>query len=265
MGPRALMLISTTLLVLPLSLVLIALVKDYRPDLSSEGWGLARPFLGRTLIFALASTVGQMIVGVAAALTVLWTTRSALKQTIVIAVFLLPYAIPASVVGLSFGFAAGPQSYWAEMMESVFSIPPGYWLYDHPLLSAVAASIWQYFPFAFLLTLLALRTIPADTLRAAQLDGATFSSITSKIVLRSIWPVLLAIFMLRFVFMLVKFDTPFVFLEKIATRDEVATLELWRSVRGSDSSHLGTIAWMLQLSAIAIALLYARIHRRGVA
>ena len=58
---------------------------------------------------------------------------------------------------------------------------------------------------------------------------------------------------------------PRLFLEQIASLDGVATLELWKSIRGSPSPHLGTIAWTLELIAVLLALLYARLHRRGAA
>jgi len=187
---------------------------------------------------------------------VLWLARSRISQLALITVFLLPYAIPATVIGLVMRFALGPQSAWAEMMSRLAGIPPDFWLYRHPFEAAIFASIWQFFPFAFLLSYLALRTVPPILLRTAQLDGAPFLRMTYEIILVRIWPVLAAIFALRLVFMLVKFDTPFIFTEQIDSSKDVATIEVWRAIQGSPSPELSIIAWGLQLPAIAIALLY---------
>jgi len=141
-------------------------------------------------------------------------------------------------------------------MRSLLGVPPEFWLYEHPMAAAVVASIWQFFPFAFLLSYLALRAIPPATLRSAQLDGAPFLRMTRDIVIARIWPVLAAVFALRLVFMLVKFDTPFVFTETIESDSDVATIELWRAIDGSTSPELPLIAWGLQILAICCSAIY---------
>ncbi|GGN62913.1 hypothetical protein GCM10011349_47040 [Novosphingobium indicum] len=198
-----------------------------------------------------------------AALSVLWLARTKKSQLALITVFLIPYAIPASVIGLAFRFAIGPQSAWAQFTSPLLGVPPNFWLYQHAFEAAVLASTWQFFPFAFLLSYLGLRTTPRAVLQAAQMDGAPFTRTTLMVVLARILPVIMAIFALRLAFMLVKFDTPFVFTEMIASGDDVATIELWRTIAGSTSPELNIIAWCLQITSFLLSLGYLAARREG--
>jgi len=243
-------------------LVLGVLVGDFLPAITSENLGLAGPFLLRTIAYALITAMGQVLIGLLAALTVLWLAKRRLSQLVLIVVFLLPYAIPATVIGLVFRFGLGSESMWAQYASPFFGVAPTYWLYDHTFEAAILASIWQFFPFAFLLSFLALRSIPTQTLRAAQIDGAPFHHILAAIVLPRIWPVLAAILSLRFIFMMVKFDTPYVFTETIQSAHDVATIELWRAIAGSTSPELSLIGWGLQLMVLFVAASYVWVRAR---
>jgi ABC-type sugar transport system permease subunit len=239
------------------------LLTDFWPEPSARTIAVALPFLFRTATFAVVTTTGQFALGLLAALCVLWLARSRWSQLGLITIFLLPYAIPASTIGLAFRFAFGPDSVWAAWASPLFGVEPQFWLYDNALKASMVACIWQFFPFSFLLFYLALKTTPAATLRAAQLDGAGFTRITLNVVLGRIAPILAAVFVLRLTFMLVKFDTPFVFTETIATLDDVATVELARAVIGSPSPELPVIAWALQLTAFLVAITYVGLRRRA--
>jgi ABC-type sugar transport system permease subunit len=245
-----------------LLIVLSRLATEFPLVVNAETTGLALPFLARSLVFAAITAAAQTTLGVLAALTVLWLARRRVSQLALITIFLLPYAVPASVIGLVFRFTFGTDSAWATTISPLLGVPVDYWLYAHPLRAAGLATIWQFFPFAFLLSFLAIRSIPREVLRSAQLDGAPFWRLLRTIVLARIWPVLASIFALRFVFMLVKFDTPFIFTETIASSQDVATVELWRAVAGSGSPELPVIAWGLQLTVIALATGYVIAQRR---
>lgn len=259
---RVLTYLPQLLMAAVLLLVGWCLSTEFRPELARENFELALPFIGRSVAFAIATAAGQTLLGLLAALSVLWLARRRLTQMIMLTIFLVPYAIPASLIGLVFRFALGGQSAWAQMSSSTFGIPSDYWLYAHPLRAASLASIWQFFPFAFLLIFLALRSIPQEVIRSAQIDGAPFSALLRDVVLARIWPVLASVFALRIVFMLVKFDTPFVFTETIASPEDVATVELWRAFSGSSSPELAVIAWCLQLLVLFVSLTYIAAQRR---
>jgi ABC-type sugar transport system permease subunit len=259
---RLLTIIPYGIMGITLLLVLWRLATEFALVVNVETVTLALPFLVRSVVFATLTAAAQTLVGLAAALTVLWLARRRITQLALITIFLLPYAVPASVIGLVFRFVVGTGSAWATTMSPLVGVPPEYWLYSHPLRAAGLATIWQFSPFAFLLSFLAIRAIPQGELRSAQMDGAPFWKLLESVVLARIWPVLASIFALRLVFMLVKFDTPYVFTEMIASADDVATVELWRVFKGSGSPELPIIAWALQLTVIGLATGYVFAQRR---
>lgn len=189
--------------------------------------------IGLTLFYAVASSVLQVLVGLVAALAVLWTCRGWVRP-LVVTTLLLPYAIPSTLVGLLYRYLFAKNADAPLALERWFGIPPDTWYTLHPVSAAIAASVWQFFPFSFLLLYIALAGTPSAQLKSAQLDGAPFWMMTGRIVLRRILPVLFAVFILRFIFMLVKFDTPYVFTEaRLASAADVATIEIYRAFQGS--------------------------------
>jgi multiple sugar transport system permease protein len=185
------------------------------------------PILGRTLVFALFSSAAQTIIGLLSALAVLWCARSFWERIALVACYYLPYAVPSALVGLAYRFAIGPRGSFAEVMRAVFGIDPAFWLLENPLVAATVASAWQFAPFAFLLSYLALRSTPRRYLDAARIDGAPFWSLLIDIVLRRILPILISIFFLRLVFMIGKYDTPYIFTKGISSIEHVASVEIY--------------------------------------
>ena len=61
----------------------------------------------------------------------------------------------------------------------------------------LAAEIWQWTPFMFLLLLAALSNVDKSQLEAAEIDGAGFLVTFRKIVLPAIWPVLAIAVLIR--------------------------------------------------------------------
>jgi ABC-type sugar transport system permease subunit len=249
---------------LALGLSIWLLITSFWPDFSTAHLRLAWPFLMRTFVFTLVSATFQVAIGLLAALTILWVARSQLSRLLLTTIFLVPYAIPASIVGLAFRFGLGPQSAWAIAMSNHFGIAPDYWLFENAMFVATVVSIWQFFPFSFLICYLTLLSIPESMLRSARIDGAGFIRILVDIALARIWPVLLAVFLLRIVFMMVKFDTLFIFTEAILSDSDVATIELARAISGSTSPELNVIAWLLQASAFGVAIIYFRLNQRSI-
>ncbi len=262
MSARLLLGIQIALLAGSLVLVLQLLITGLPSGWSGENWLLAAPFVARSLIYAFVTAATQVAVGLAAALTILWLTQGRRAQLILITIFLLPYAVPATVIGLVFRFGLGAESAWAEAVSPIFGVPTTYWLTEHAFEASILASIWQFFPFAFLLCFLALKSLDPQMLRAAQSDGAPFRAMLSHIILARIWPILVGVFTLRLLFMLVKFDTPYVFTELINSLDDTATVELRRAVVGSNSPELGLIGWSLQLCALVVAVAHVFLQRR---
>lgn len=229
-------------------------LRSFLPALGSIDAGIiaaAWKTLGLTLFYAISSSVLQVVLGLAAALAVHWTGRKGLRPLLVTAM-LAPYATPPALIGLVYRFLFGRNGDVPQLALSWFGLPAETWYSLHPVAAASAASVWQFFPFSFLLIYTALTGTPSAQLKAARLDGAPFWTMTYKVVLLRIAPVLLAVFVLRFIFMLVKFDTPYIFTEAgLASRADVATVEIYGAFRGSTNF----IAAGESLAAMAVFIL----------
>ena len=229
------------------------------PSAAWSDWAYVLPILVRTVLFAGVSAAVQTALGLAMALAVLLTARTVAQRAAMIACFFAPYTVPSVLAGLAYRFALGPLASLPLALQRWFGIPAPFWLTAHPMLAATLASIWQFSPFAFLLIYLALKTTSTRHIEAARIDGASGWKLLSRIVLPPIAPVLLAVFFLRLVFMLGKYETPFIFTKQVMTTSQVASVAIAAAYGGSGGSLIGgatSLAVALFLVSASVAWLY---------
>jgi multiple sugar transport system permease protein len=92
-----------------------------------------------------------------------------------LAVCLLPWAIPAVPAFLSIQWMLNPQWGMLNTLLGHLGIPSPDWLVSYPwaLGAAIGAYIWKWLPFWTLILLAARMAIPHDIYEAAAVDGAT--------------------------------------------------------------------------------------------
>ncbi|NHK39993.1 sugar ABC transporter permease [Thermus thermophilus] len=81
-------------------------------------------------------------------------------------------------------------------------LPPVDWLAQYPMPSIVAMVAWQWIPFAMLLVLTGLQSLPGDVLEAARIDGANLWQEFRYIVLPHLARTLSVVTMLESIFFL---------------------------------------------------------------
>jgi sorbitol/mannitol transport system permease protein len=81
-------------------------------------------------------------------------------------------------------------------------LPPVDWLAQYPMLSIVVMVVWQWIPFATLLVLTGLQSLPWDVLEAARIDGANPAQEFRYIVLPHLARTLSVVAMLESIFFL---------------------------------------------------------------
>src|SRR5204862_6208096 len=136
---------------------------------------ILRPALANTAIVTIGSQV--LVVGLATAAAQVFRAAFHGKRTARF-VLLLPWAVPVSLAAIA----------WTWIFDSTFSVINWtlkvagllhgwlYWL-GEPGLALVAIIIvqaWRIFPFATILVLAGLASLPQDLLEAAIVDGAGF-------------------------------------------------------------------------------------------
>ena len=214
-----------------------------------------------TFIYTGSTVVLQMGVGMFAALAVFLFSQGRTAVLICLITGLtLPYAIP-STIGFTlweFGLASG-----GTVQELVFphgSPLDGTWSRFAVL---IVLSVWQFFPFSFLLILAAFLAIPRDMLAAARSDGASDYQIARFFLIPIALPVIAAAAVLRIVLMATKLDTPLAF--DLTSSNEyacLASVRIYSSLGlGGDLVPLGLVL-LLGGSILSLLSIYSVMNAR---
>ena len=176
--------------------------------------------LGTTLAYSILGTLGAIIVGLAAALSL----RNAFRgRTLIRAAMLLPYVAP--VVASAF--------VWKTMLNPQFGVVnawgTGFLGWDQPisflttrttdwsilgltvpvptaLFTVIAFEIWRTFPFVFLFITARLQAVPKSIEEAARMDGAVPTQRFRHILLPQLLPTIAVLSVLRFIWTFNNFD-----------------------------------------------------------
>jgi multiple sugar transport system permease protein len=189
-------------------------------------------------VYAAATTVLQVVVGVAAALLLFKHGGPATRS-----MALLPYMIPAVTGVLAwrwisdglYGIANHLLLGWGIIAQPIsFATSPGWAM---PLV--VLASVWQFTPFVVLVILATLSGIPGTIYEASRIDGTTWWSELRYITLPMLRSAILLIVLLRSIWMFNRFDVIYL-LTGGGPRGATATLPLYAYVQAFVENDFGT-------------------------
>jgi multiple sugar transport system permease protein len=128
--------------------------------------------LGLTVVYTAATVALQVIVGLSLALLVLQIPRG---QGLLRVAAILPIVLAPVVVGLFWRtLVLAPDFGLVDLVTRALGLGSHNWLGDPQLalISVIAIHTWQWTPFAFLVLLATLATLPPDVYEAARLDRA---------------------------------------------------------------------------------------------
>lgn len=156
--------------------------------------GIFQKALVNTFIFTIASQLLALVLGKMAALLLL---REFPGRRIARALLVLPWAVPVALATMA----------WRWMFDSLYSvinrtletlglIDAAHWPQwlgqeDLAMISVVVVHAWRLFPFAAVIFLAGLTSVPRDVLDAAVIDGAGFWRRNFQIVTPIIAPIVL--------------------------------------------------------------------------
>lgn len=174
------------------------------------GDAVARQALANTLIFVVASTALELLLGLAIALVI---NRTFPGRGAVRAAVLVPWAIPTVVSSQLWRFLYNDQ--YGLVNFALFGSATGHyraWLADPTWarVALVTADVWKTSSFAALLILAGLQTIPDDLYEAARIDGAGAWHRFRRVTLPLIRPALLVALLFRTLDAFRVFDLVFV-------------------------------------------------------
>lgn len=136
------------------------------------------------------------------------------------AVFLTPYALPvyAAVITWAFLFQRdnGLVNHVLHDQLGLTGDRPFWLLGDNSFIALLVVSVWKTWPFAFLVVMAALQSIPKDLYEAAALDGAGLVRQIRRITLPSLRPINQVLLLVLFLWSFNDFNTPYVLFGKAA-------------------------------------------------
>jgi len=166
-----------------------------------------------TAYFVALTVIPNTLIGLGIAMMV--SRLKGWQQSIILAMFFLPYILPVSVVyriwnwmfNLQFGIMQYP-------LTAIFGEPTAVFRTQWMFMPAVAfVTIWWTCGFNILLFLSGLRSISSDIYEAAALDNANRWTIFRRITWPLIWPVTALVLTIQLILQLKIFDQVYLFVQ----------------------------------------------------
>lgn len=219
-----------------------------------------------TLVFTAIATPLVVVLAVLAAALL---TQPFFGNTLLRAGMLLPWALPASVVGVvwkwlfidQFG-ALNALLYSAHIITAY--IP---WLTTPNLamLAVIVAHVWATLPLATILVLAAMQAVPRDLYEAAAIDGSGVMSRFRHITLPGIRPMLVVVALYEAVLALTSFDITFSLTHGgPGTATTMLTYFTWsESFKMLNFGHGAALAVVIGLASLVVVLAILRVMPPG--
>lgn len=161
-----------------------------------------------TLIYGFLTTILQALIGISlASLVFIRIYRGKSGLVFIITILMLPYAIPPSLTVMIFELMFDTNGFASQFLSSISKS------LGTPLLNPfgrfsimVLASVWQYFSFFFVATLVGFIAVPRNMINQARIDGSTDIFILRKIAIPLALPAIFAACILRLILMIGKVD-----------------------------------------------------------
>ncbi|PRY16861.1 carbohydrate ABC transporter membrane protein 1 (CUT1 family) [Kineococcus rhizosphaerae] len=161
---------------------------------------------GTTLLYAVAATGLETVLGVAIALLL---NRSTLIGKTFERLLILPLMIAPVIAGVIWKLMFNPQF---GVLNHVLGLGSTFdWLSkDRALASTILVDVWIYTPFVAILVLAGIRSLPKEPFEASDVDGANWFYMFRRLMLPMMWPYILVAVIFRFMDCLKVFDAVYV-------------------------------------------------------
>ncbi|GGZ68071.1 ABC transporter permease [Streptomyces echinoruber] len=226
--------------------------------------------VGRALLHSFLVTCGFTVlsvglcwlIGTAAAICMQDAFRG---RGLLRALFLVPYALPvyAAVITWVFMFQHDNGLVNHVLHDQLhLTGKPSFWLIgDNSFVALLVVSVWKGWPFAFLIVMAGLQTIPRELYEAAALDGAGVWQQIRRITLPSLRSVNQVLVLVLFLWTFNDFNTPYVMFGKaapeaadlISVHIYQASFVTWNFGTGSAMSVL-LLLFLLVVTGVYLAL-----------
>ena len=177
--------------------------RNYTAVLGTRNWSIA---FDNLLLFGAGFVVLTALTGLGLAILLDQRIRG---ENVLRSVFLYPMAVSFVVTGTVWSWLLNPGMGVQKLVNgwgwTGFRFD---WLIDRDMAiwTVVIAGIWQASGFAMALFLAGLRSVEGDLIKAAQIDGAGPIRLYTRVILPSLWPIAVAVFVILLQFAIKTFD-----------------------------------------------------------
>ncbi|MCP3383518.1 sugar ABC transporter permease [Bradyrhizobium sp. CCGUVB4N] len=178
-------------------------LRNYTAVLASRNWQVA---FDNLLLFGIAFVVLSLFTGLLLAILLDQRIRA---ENVLRSIFLYPLAVSFVVTGTVWSWLLNPgigiEKLVHDLGWSAFHFD---WLVnrDMAIWTIVIAAVWQSSGFAMALFLAGLRSVDADIIRAAQIDGAGPIRTYWRVILPTLWPITVTVIVIQLQFAISAFD-----------------------------------------------------------
>lgn len=178
-------------------------LRNYNAVLASRNWQIA---FDNLLLFGIAFVLLSLITGLLLAILLDQRIRG---ENVLRTIFLYPLAVSFVVTGTVWSWLLNPgigiEKLVHDLGWTAFRFD---WLVnrDMAIWTIVIAAIWQSSGFAMALFLAGLRSVDADIIKAAQIDGAGLFRTYRRVILPTLWPITITVVVVQLQFAISAFD-----------------------------------------------------------
>jgi len=211
----------------------------------------ARAALVNTFVFTIGAVAVEFALGLGIAL-LLW--RDDLFNRIVLGLLLIPATVTPLVVGLVFNALLNPDygMLGYALVQIGLSGPHGLLADPHrALLTLIAIDAWEWTPLMALILLAGLKTLPADVLEAAAVDGANAAQRLRHVVFPLLIPAAFLALVLRMMDAFRVFDIIFVTTAG-GPADATNTLMIYGVKQGLEFFNIGAASAVSTVTTLCI-------------
>jgi multiple sugar transport system permease protein len=229
-------------------------IKNYAKLLDDRTFKTA---VWNTAYFVLLTVIPGTAVALAIALMV--SRLRGWVQSIILAMFFLPYVLPVTVVYILWDWMLNVQFGIAQyVIEPIVGRPVNVWRTLPWFMPGVALiTIWWTNGFSILLFLAGLRNIPQEIYEAAELDGASRTQIFWRVTWPLIWPVTVLCLTIQLILQLKIFDQVYLFSRGGRTQSTMVLVQyiFEQGFQKNNGGYAATVAVALFVIVVAFSVL----------
>jgi glucose/mannose transport system permease protein len=178
-------------------------LRNYTLVLGTRNWKIA---FDNLLLFSTSFVVLTMLTGLVLAILLDQRIRG---ENVLRSIFLYPLAVSFVVTGVVWSWLLNPGMGIPKLVNDLGWTSFRFdWLVDREMAiwTIVLAGVWQASGFAMALLLAGLRSVEADLIKAAQIDGAGPVRMYLRVILPTLWPIIIAVLVILLQMAITTFD-----------------------------------------------------------